>query len=301
MKLPCSHRAFVTFGMINVFLLGAGVARAAGTPLLEYTFNDTGTTAASTGSDTTSLTLYNSSGTATDLHGAAGSGVSGAASDFAFDNTAATGMGTGFNGGSAASVGDLQGVDTLKSFTLAGWFKTDGTTVIGNNARLLDNQNGAAGTGFILFASGSSGTLTLQINNNQYVSTSGAYNATQSWVFFAVTDDGQGNVSFYIGDTATSVSLVNSVSGTAILESDNATSLSIGNATAGNRPFDGLMDDIRVYGSSTVNDSNAVLTQSDLESLRSADISAIPEPATYTLLGGLVALSIVGLRRRRRS
>ena len=47
------------------------------TAILKYKFDETGTTALSTGSDGTAVTLRNSSGAATDLHSSDGLGVSG--------------------------------------------------------------------------------------------------------------------------------------------------------------------------------------------------------------------------------
>ena len=60
------------------------------TVILEYKFNEAGssTLAQSTGSNTTAVTLRNTSGVATDLHSADGLGVSGLTGDRAIDNTA---------------------------------------------------------------------------------------------------------------------------------------------------------------------------------------------------------------------
>ena len=69
-------------------------------------------------------------------------------------------------------------------------------------------------------------------------------------------------------------------------------------ADANNRPFDGLLDNIRLYGS--VSDNTGVLSLISLESIRSSDIAAIPEPSVAMLAGiGMVAL--VSLRGRRRT
>src|SRR3990167_3976532 len=80
------------------------------TAILEYKFDETGTTAPSTGSDATAVTLRNSAGVATDLHSADGLGVSGVTGDRAFDNTASTSMG---GSGGRADQADLAAIDTL--------------------------------------------------------------------------------------------------------------------------------------------------------------------------------------------
>src|SRR5215217_7435617 len=64
-------------------------------PIVEYRFNGTGTSAASTGNDTTSVNFFDGTNSPANLYGPAGSGVSGQAGDLAFDNRASTGMGSG--------------------------------------------------------------------------------------------------------------------------------------------------------------------------------------------------------------
>src|SRR5215212_8870733 len=72
------------------------------TPIFEYRFNEVGNLAASTGSDHTPVTFRNSS-FVTDLHSAAGLGVSSLPTDRAFDNTASTAMGGAGTGGIAST------------------------------------------------------------------------------------------------------------------------------------------------------------------------------------------------------
>src|SRR3990172_8404373 len=178
------------------------------TAILEYKFNETGTTAPSTGSDATAVTLRDSAGAATDLHSADGLGVSGLTGDRAFDNTASTSMG---GSGGRADQADLAAIDTLTSFTLQGWFKTDGSTAIGggigiSKAVLIHNTSGIAvnAVGFELF--GQQGDLKLAVDGSN-ASTS-EYGDTQSWVFFAVTYDGtlaSNNVKFYKGSRTSTV------------------------------------------------------------------------------------------------
>lgn len=269
------------------------------TLILDYDFNQVtggGTTAPSTGGTTTSLNLYNSAGTLTNLHGAAGSGVSGNAGDLAFDNSASTGMGSGGTGGRAQS-GNISAINSLQSFTLTGWFKTGSTTAIGNNAFLINNQSGTT-DGFRLY-SGSTGALALNVNGVAVASSgTSTYAATEAWVFFAVTYDGtlsSNNVKFYIGNTSTATSLNVTrtlAQGTA---SANSGGFAVGNVLSSNiRPFDGYLDNISVYGSQT--DGSGVLNLAQIESVRQADL--VPEPANLAFLGCGAGLLAVICRRR---
>jgi len=242
------------------------------TAILEYKFNETGTTAPSTGSDATAVTLRNSAGAATDLHSADGLGVSGVTGDRAFDNTASTSMG---GSGGRADQADLAAIDTLTSFTLQGWFKTDGSTAIGggiSKAVVLHNTSGIAvnAAGFELF--GQQGDLKLAVDDSN-ASTS-AYGDTQSWVFFAVTYDGtlaSNNVKFYKGSgTSTVTQLGTQTVNKGQVDSDTD-GLGIGNESgSSNFPFDGFLDNIRIFGSQS--DNSGVLTLAQLESIRSGDV-----------------------------
>lgn len=269
------------------------------TLILDYDFNQVtggGTTAPSTGGTTTSLSLYNSAGTLTNLHGAAGSGVSGTAGDLAFDNAASTGMGSGGTGGRAQS-GNISAINSLQSFTLTGWFKTGSTTAIGANAFLINNQS-STNDGFRLY-SNSSGYLALNVNGAA-VTSSGAstYAATEAWVFFAVTYDGtlsSNNVKFYIGNTSTAVGLNVTRSLAQGTASTNSGGFALGNVLSSNiRPFDGYLDNISVYGSQT--DGSGVLSLAQLESVRQADL--VPEPANLAFLGCSAGLLAAICRRR---
>src|SRR3990167_4139683 len=205
---------FLPFSVCLILYLGQTVQ--AQTAILKYTFDETGTTAPSTGSDVTAVTLRDNSvvGNATDLHSADGLGVSGGLTgDRAFDNTASTSMG---GSGGRADQADLAAIDTLTSFTLQGWFKTAESTAIGGGggtrkAVLLHNTSTSQGQtkGFELF--GQQNKLKLAVDGSN-VETS-AYGDTQSWIFFAVTYDGtltptSDNVKFYKGSASSEVTLV---------------------------------------------------------------------------------------------
>ena len=244
------------------------------TAILEYKFDETGTTAPSTGSDATAVTLRNSAGVATDLHSADGLGVSGLTGDRAFDNTASSDMG---GSGGRADQADLAAIDTLTSFTLQGWFKTDGSTAIGggsgsSQAVLLHNTSGSGGSaaGFQVF--GQQGDSKLAVDNGN-ASTS-EYGDTQSWIFFAVTYDGSStsnNVKFYKGSASSEVTLVTTLTIDKGRVEDDTGGLGIGNESGSNNsPFDGYLDNVRVYGSQ--GDNSGVLTLTQLDSIRAGDV-----------------------------
>ena len=271
-KVRWRNNLFLPFGVCLMIYLCRMVQ--AQTAILEYKFDETGTTAPSTGSNVTAVTLRNSAGAATDLHSADSLGVSGLTGDRAFDNTASSSMG---GSGGRADQADLVAIDTLTSFTLQGWFKTDGSTAIGggsgsSQAVLLHNTSGSGGSaaGFQLF--GQQGDSKLAVDNGN-ASTS-EYGDTQSWIFFAVTYDGSStsdNVKFYKGSASSEVTLVATQTINKGQVNSDTSGLGIGNESGGNgSPFDGYLDNVRVYGSQ--GDNSGVLTLTQLESIRAGDV-----------------------------
>src|SRR5204863_5654290 len=108
-------------------------------------FNDSGTNVTNTGRSGVPAVFFNSADVATDLH--SDTALSGLLGDRAFDNTTATGMGSGGSGGRATQPYD-DAVDGLLSLTLQGWFKAEST--VGSNARFFAKQG--SGTGFLFLA-----------------------------------------------------------------------------------------------------------------------------------------------------
>jgi MYXO-CTERM domain-containing protein len=287
--------AMATVAMLPLFSVSGAPA-----PILEYRFNDTpGTTAASSGSSATGVGFLNSAGSSVNLY-VADQGVFGLG-DGAFNNSASTAMGNAGTGGRATTGGAVSAIDGLTSFTLQGWFKTAGSTGIGRDAQLINFGS------WNLRAQGDSvtGNLDLQVTGTSILdaqstgafNTNGTYNQTQAWVFFAVTYDGSlssSNVNFYQGSQAGAVTLVSTRTLNAGPPVSTSASFGIGNvANDSTRPFDGFLDNIRVYGSKT--DGTGVLTLSELETVRQFDL--VPEPSA----AGLAAAGLVlgALRRRR--
>lgn len=276
-----------------VVLVSASVASAA--PILEYTFNDnpTGSTATNTGSASgNDLTMKNSGGVATNLHSANMLGVSGLAGDYAFDNTASTGMGSSFVGGYAAT-SSTSALASSKSITVTGWFKTAGTTMFSDRAYLL-----SYGTFSLYGDSVRPGAIQTSINTGGGpTSVTAGYSATESWVFFALTYDGTlttSNALFYVGTTSSAVSLVSTRDANQGALAATSSILSLGNVTSANRVFDGYLDNFRVFASTT--DDSGVLNMANLEAIRANDVSPIPEPST---LAALFAAGLIFAGRRQ--
>src|SRR5204863_9972750 len=120
------------------------------TPIFEYRFNEVGVAAASTGSDHTPVTFYNSSNFITDLHTASGVGVSGQTGDRAFNNTASTAMGGTGTGGIARTDTNPPALTGLTALTITGWYKTDGSSVPNDKARLVIDSDGLNNEAFQL-------------------------------------------------------------------------------------------------------------------------------------------------------
>jgi hypothetical protein len=284
--------------------LSAGLvaAPASAQTILYYDFDETGTTAASQGTDTTAVTLRNDAGTATDLHSAEARGVSGAAGDRSFQNTVPSDHGSvasAATNGSRADQADNNAIDALTSFTISGWVKTENwNTLSAKTPRLVFNHDGANNGFNLQFLSGSQGDLRLEVDSlttpaplDASSGTAGLYSAKNTWIFFAVRYDGTqttGNVDFYrgfrndaeavaAGASSAAVQLVASASlgcTTCTLNrgavNQEAVGLVIGNRTGGDRPFDGFLDDIRI--------DNGLTVLATLETYRAAALD--PDPIT---------------------
>ncbi|HEY0549957.1 MAG TPA: LamG domain-containing protein, partial [Verrucomicrobiae bacterium] len=247
-------------------------------PLVELRFNETGTNAANTGRAPVSPVFFNSSDMPTDWHSESSLGISGLIGDRAFDNTACTGMGSGGSGGRATEIYDTA-VDGLLSLTLQGWFKTE--SALGSNARFFAKQG--TGSGF-LFLVPSTGVLSLEIDGSASTMSSAQFSEVGQWIFFAVTYDGTtaaNNVKFYKGTPSNAVTLVETRSLGTGRAATNSSGATFGNANGLQRPIDGLLDDIRVFGSKT--DNRGALTAAQLEWFRNKDIQNAPDAAALSV------------------
>lgn len=301
-------------------LLAAGLAAVASVDaqslLYEFRFNNPSenTTSASSAPPASSANFTNFvtegdiARQAANLYGPNQSGASGLVGDYAFDNSASTRMGgsgavnganTGY-GGMAQVTNGSNALNGATSFTVQGWY--NGATAPGNYARLIE-----IGT-FGIWFQGDALQVSARINESsgtaQILSSADAtMRQANVWTFFAFTYDGvTGTASLYGGSTTGSVSLLATgtfLTGTLATNTNQA--LTIGNSSGNNnqRPFDGLLDNFRVWGETE--GSDGALSLADLEAVRLADVSnsPIPEPSAFAALAGLGALAWGAARRRR--
>ena len=280
--------------LLGATLLTAVVAQQAHGQLLEYTFNETGTVANNSGTATgANLTFNNSSAAAADLHSAAGGGVSGAAGDRSFDNTASTQMGgsgtTPVGGDAFNTAATASAFNGLTALTLTGWYNAS-SAPFATGARLMISSSQALTLNFntntlSLLVTTASGSGTVNIPTTATAAYAAA-NTANSWVYYAATYDNT-TLRLYIGTSTTAAVSVASVALTGAVNAGNG--LYLGNVPGLQRPFDGLIDDVRLYGSA--------LTLTDINNIRSADL--VPEPASWVWLGTAALGGGVMLRRHR--
>jgi fibronectin-binding autotransporter adhesin len=289
--LKTIHTLTLTAGALTIAATSASAGHTLG-----YQFNDlSGPAAADGGASTNGAPFLSFAGDA--MLGGAGSGVSGFSYDRAYDGTSANTMGGVTSaGGRAQHSSDVQAIDTLTSFTLAGWFKTDSTSSIGNNATIFNN-NASATSGYNLAGTGATpGSLTLSVNNGS-ISSGAEYFDTQSWVFFAVTYDGTAvqpgpNVSWYKGTQGDSVSMVSIGTMIAGAVNDDGQALTVGGenpfGSLNTFAFDGFLDNLRIW--------DEILDGGQLEGVRMGDLNPVPTPGS---MGLLAMAGLISVRRRR--
>jgi hypothetical protein len=256
------------------------LAGATTTPaqLLSWKFNEgSGTEASSDGSGGDAL-LRVTAGDGAEITQAFSSdaeGVSGKQGDYALDMGSATGMGatdpasTGPGGKVNSADPGLLSLSGLKSFTVTGWLKPAGTLTAA--ARIIVSN-------LISVQAGSAGQLQLALNGfsgeGNHLNSEAAYEEVGSWMFFAITYDGtkaEENVAFYVGGPSAGSGLAPAGSGSipAGPLGDQSGPITIGNnAPGGPRPFQGQIDNLAIYGSTT--DASGVLTAAQLEEVHQA-------------------------------
>jgi len=266
----------VKWWFIGSTALAVWINQAPAALILEYKFNETGTSVLSSGTDSTPLTMRNAALTATDLHTAGGGGLSGGPLDRAFDNTASTGMGSGFSGG-VANQPDNEAIEPLVAITLQAWYKT--SVAPGGYSRLFSSGGGFAGPGIdFIFGAPGANEVGVGINGNPGIYTGSGFSELDQWVFIAMTYT-NGSLKIYKGLTGSPVTQVYSATPTFGDIANNGLGFGVGNLYDpgfAQRPFDGLLDNMRLY--------NSVLSVGDLETLRLLDSSPVPEPSAVLLL-----------------
>jgi hypothetical protein len=207
-----------------------------------------------------SVTMVGPDGKPADLRSEVGKGVGGAG-DFAFDNTAASGMG--------GIGGHARGPRLLKeegarfaSFTIQGWFRAPPDRTIGGGAVLASHRSG--NSGFELYAR-TNGTLTLWFGDGttgRQVISPQVFTESGQWVFFAATfiaareadpkkgvEAGPGHVTFYKGTARTAAREVDRAEAPdwPPVSATGLGPLTIGARADGSRAFRGRLDNIRIH------------------------------------------------------
>jgi hypothetical protein len=268
--------------------------------ILEFRFNDTGNTSTSTGLSTPSVNFLDINSQPADLHSAPGLGVAGDIAghpdfgiDKAFDNTASLVM-QGL-GGIAVNTADTS-VSKLKSWSVTGWYKTDGEQIFGNGGTVVFQSPmcftvsgtcpmGVSNSGFAVRGEWGNGFRTTVNGVNTGTGSSGnTWEDKHTWVFFGVTYDGTqtvANLHYLRGYRNASEATTHPVGVTQTAfdtlpqgETIPTAGLSIGNRTDDmSRAFDGFLDNIRVFGSRA--DGSGSLTVAQLEAIRKRDLATV--------------------------
>ena len=249
--------------------------------LLEYRFNETGLRAANSGylNEILEFRSYAVGSPLVDAHSADGLGVSGLPGDRAFDNSAAVMGGT--SGSVARTVGDVDAIDQLVSFTISAWYKTSGTnSLIGSNTRFLMDytantlgwqiigNNNTTTPGLNIYVDGGSRGITSPLNGTVLAQTG-------TWVFIAMTYDGtltSNNLKLYGGSKTNSVVLLTTQTINSGALEDNDQPFCVGNSSGRDRAFSGYIDNVRLHGTKTAGDNSGALSSDQLESIRAGYI-----------------------------
>jgi len=285
-------------GLRSIFAIAivAAIAGSLQAQILEYRFNTSGSTQSSDGSSSQSITTKDGANVNTDYISASTTGVSGLAGDSALDFSSATWQTAGPKG-QGAVLSDLNG---LSSFTIAGWAKNADTSTNGIGRIFYDSSSGA-GIDLLYTTTGSQKQLSLSVNGAAGVaSTATQYSgfASSNWTFFAVTYDGSsGAVQFYSGATTGSLTLSTATFGTNPGNVGTiASSFYVGNASTGNRPFDGWLDNFRIYGSTS--GTAGILSSTELLDIRNYDFTTVPEPNATAAFFAMGAVLFIVTRRK---
>lgn len=293
--------ALVTCGLATSSIF----AQAVESPLVSFDFNlvDSGVY-----TNTGSLgTTANGQIKAPGVQGEAGSGTSGVPVDRAFNNTAASGNGSGgtgnpnnrYAGGVQIGSGNLSSLSDMSALTLVTWYKTDSAPAA--STRLFDARGGSTSggnSGGWAVQGDATGNWSLIVGEGSRVATvastnAAPYNKVGEWVFLAITWNGQ-NVTFYSGTTEEGsmeqVGDIIAYTGTMYNNINAVATIANQASSTAHRPFDGIIDNFAIYD-----------TALDVATISQIHASAlIPEPSSFAFLGGAAAVAITFLRRRRR-
>lgn len=156
------------------------------------------------------------------------------------------------SGNDSVNFGDVEAVDGLTAFTITAWIRPDKKDAGGpsNSGRIvMDRPAGAGPNGFDFYYHDVDDELEL-VAGGVPINGGGDFDGA-AWTFVAVTYDGNrttNNVKFYTGDGTTLSAADTATINKGPLAGNNVP-LIIGNVGAGNRSFDGLIDNVRIYNS----------------------------------------------------
>jgi hypothetical protein len=247
-------------------------------PLVELSFETgSGTTVTNTGSLGGNGTFTTNS-SKVPVFSATGVGVGGGR---CMVNTNAVSMG-GTSG--YLTLGDLDALDGLKSFTITCWMKK--TTNFNSRCALVNKRETNAG--WELRGSTSDNMLGLVASNavKSYQVSDATLKTTNEWIFVALTfDDAANTMQFYSGKTNQTVALCGT--STAITQSVATANvgqmvIGCGSEALGTGAFKGWIDNVRIWGST--NGSYGVLSSNQLQEVQSNDVQNLALPQDYATI-----------------
>ncbi len=272
--------------MLFAGFLSSGTGAQAQTPLLRFSFEDGGLTTNTNSLGGFAVTNFNAAGTAADLHGPPGSGISGQLDNnrsLVLTNGSYVASG-GVNGPGAwaANSPALAAIPagTITAFTATEWFKSS----------ILPPASALLGRMFVLGAGNpadinAANTIGMKWQNpNQwYVSIANgnptaqanfsANLPTNTWLFMGVVYDGT-NVMIYQGSDTASAKLISTTFAPGLTTSlGGSASLYLGNRNGRQRAYVGWIDEFRFY----TNASSA----SEIEAIREQSAGGGPVAINY--------------------
>ena len=284
-------------------LIGLAACLCSAATLWEFKFDDTGTTAANTGTagaTTNALQMKKHNyGGASDLHGASGSGVSGLPGDKALDLSGLNYAGGYFDDGSVqlpylgVPIANCANIQNLQAVTLSGWFSTLQAITNGTYKRtptLMDFTGASKGFAVRLSTTDpAKNMMEVLLDSSDLffdISSVMGFSDTNKWFFWALTYNGtltNNNIKLYMGTKTSAVVQVGATQTANQGSVDAATGDFALDTANGSYTIKGFQDDVRI--------DNTILAQGDLEVRRKQDANIITTPAVDNANGAAPVLT----------
>lgn len=274
--LSSTPRVWLCFSFLGLF---AAASSLRAEKLFDFSFDGNGAAEASGrgAKSSVSIQLFDIKGAKADVRGPAGSGVSGKTGDRAYDGTTADDMGSlATFGPSAVTNTPIQELSSLASYTIQGWFKTEGTLPHSVARLVVCSSPDKKHPTLDLMATITPGDLLFATYSPKFDEAPANVRLTwrsfaheNEWTFFAVVYNGE-MLTFFSGTPASPVTEKGKLNYNAGATDSPDAKIAIGNHTNGKRPFDGWLDNIRIFGSTK--DVTGALTVQELEALRLQDV-----------------------------